>query len=751
VTLRSILSTILGNKYGLDARDNPVWNRRDGSQIVLDSSTAGVPSVYTQTAAGLAAQYDILASATASALTNSGYLYPTVNDISASAANSAAIQLAIATYGRASIIAKPGDVVYHQDTLLLPARAALSLSSGVRLQQYSSTAGRITSIRLGNVERFGSRGINGFIVIAHTSVSAISYGAVKVVKSGGNYTFSYSGPGDSTYGTGVTLTTSGKATLIAAGGAVLLMRSALSAYPLSDGTYTQSIIVVPSQMPARACTLARASTTVTVTETAHGRKSGDLVMIFGTASADGMFRILTVPTTDTYTYTDPTGSGTGAAYAYANADVEMNFGAGASVWSDTGNAASGFDSMLMHLVLTNGLVINNGIFKNRGTAKYAGNLQGVTRVRINNPYFDNTCSDGFTCQGGAFDVRIVGSAGGSLVDNLHGIGASPEDTYAIQRPAENGTNGIDGYYVQVKAVNQVIDAVRIFGGKSNSGGVSAYMDNIEVDVSGNFTGNAGAFSIIEDTGTPNLLDSVGMELGKVKAAVNPTSAPNVFFVPVAISAATSPNNIDKLEVSGSYTFSNTATHGYSPAFIVHSSGVINTVTTSGVNVTDLKVGGGTQFAGVYSRKGGTIGTVNINGGRVVGCTRIVSIDASLVQSGEYFIRDVSTSGTDYGLSGSSWPLSASFSNISGQIFTHLFNCGIAAPATKCVIAGFGPLPVKTVNLGGAGANVSVTGGLSVDGTKLAPNAGDIYYNTNAAYSAGIGTYAYGTAATRIAA
>jgi hypothetical protein len=63
MALRQILTTLAGVKAGLDSLGNWVLNRRDGSQIVLDAdATTGVPSVYTRTAAGTEAQYDLLTS-----------------------------------------------------------------------------------------------------------------------------------------------------------------------------------------------------------------------------------------------------------------------------------------------------------------------------------------------------------------------------------------------------------------------------------------------------------------------------------------------------------------------------------------------------------------------------------------------------------------------------------------------------------------------------------------------------------------
>lgn len=69
MTLRQILTTMAGVRAGVDYLGNLVLNRKDGSQIVLDANaTTGVPSVYTQTAAGVAAQYDMLTSAQAAAV-----------------------------------------------------------------------------------------------------------------------------------------------------------------------------------------------------------------------------------------------------------------------------------------------------------------------------------------------------------------------------------------------------------------------------------------------------------------------------------------------------------------------------------------------------------------------------------------------------------------------------------------------------------------------------------------------------------
>jgi hypothetical protein len=277
------------------------------------------------------------------------------------------------------------------------------------------------------------------------------------------------------------------------------------------------------------------------------------------------------------------------------------------------------------------------------------------------------------------------------------------------------------------------------------------MDNIDVVINGNFTGTAGAFSIIEDTGTSALLDSIGLEVGRVNVRVDVESAPNIMWSPTSMSAATAPNTIDSLTLSGSYKWSNTnGALGYSPAFFTHMSVNITNFEANGVTVTDLKAGG-TRFAGVLSRKGGVITKGAIRGGRVVGTTRVLSLDNAIAQSGIFEVAGVDCSDVDYVTAGNSWVNAISFSNITGQVNTALYNNTAAAPATKAKISGYGELVNKSVNITGAGANASVNGSLLVDGTKLAPNIADTFYNTNAVYGAGVGMYVMGaTATTRVA-
>ena len=64
MSLRQIVRTIAGAAFGTDREGNPVANRRDGSQIVLDAdASTGVPSIYTRTASGTEAQYPGLTTA----------------------------------------------------------------------------------------------------------------------------------------------------------------------------------------------------------------------------------------------------------------------------------------------------------------------------------------------------------------------------------------------------------------------------------------------------------------------------------------------------------------------------------------------------------------------------------------------------------------------------------------------------------------------------------------------------------------
>lgn len=75
--------------------------------------------------------------------------------------------------------------------------------------------------------------------------------------------------------------------------------------------------VAGSEMPGRATgTYSRSTTTVTVTQTAHGRAVGSWVYFDATAGTapDGAFQIATVPTADTFTFTH-TASGTDSAQA----------------------------------------------------------------------------------------------------------------------------------------------------------------------------------------------------------------------------------------------------------------------------------------------------------------------------------------------------------------------------------------------------------------------------------------------------
>lgn len=52
MTLRQIITTVSGRRYGMDVLGNPVWNRNDGSQLVIDvNSATGEASITTTTSA----------------------------------------------------------------------------------------------------------------------------------------------------------------------------------------------------------------------------------------------------------------------------------------------------------------------------------------------------------------------------------------------------------------------------------------------------------------------------------------------------------------------------------------------------------------------------------------------------------------------------------------------------------------------------------------------------------------------------
>lgn len=58
--LRQVIRTLAGVVHGLDVKGNPVWNRKDGSQIVLDADdTTGSPFVQTTTKTGTQANFTI--------------------------------------------------------------------------------------------------------------------------------------------------------------------------------------------------------------------------------------------------------------------------------------------------------------------------------------------------------------------------------------------------------------------------------------------------------------------------------------------------------------------------------------------------------------------------------------------------------------------------------------------------------------------------------------------------------------------
>lgn len=180
------------------------------------------------------------------------------------AQNTEKIQAALNKGGLVCLYAAPGCTLLIDDTLIIPSQTKLQVSPAITMK--GSSSDHRVMLRLGNIAHTGSRtsGWN-FQPICHSPVSAESIGTVKLVKSGGNWGLSYMGPGDSTYGTTVTITASQKVTLSAPGGAKFYGR--FNVYTLADGTYTQNVKAIPTVMPPKSATVTR---TVGVTKTAYG-------------------------------------------------------------------------------------------------------------------------------------------------------------------------------------------------------------------------------------------------------------------------------------------------------------------------------------------------------------------------------------------------------------------------------------------------------------------------------------------------
>ena len=310
MTLRQILTTMAGVRAGLDYRGNLVLNRKDGSQIVLDANaTTGVPSVYTQTAAGAAAQYDMLTSAQAAAVAK----VPAVaaNSSSSGFANSDAIQTYLVAGNVVYIPPGLGDV-YCGKTLKVPCNGSLIVGAGTWLKKIPS----VQAYHLvHNVSAQCGSYVNG---------TTISGGFLTIIDPGHSYKV-----GDVVYCENfkTNLTLNGAKTVTAVVEGVSWTFAASGANP---GNTAVQVMFHSIYNPLSYTNFVRnASNVVTVTETGHKRQAGDAVWIAGLAtdtSFNGAYAIVSVVDGVSWTYASvgSAGSPTGTAHLLGDYEITVD-------------------------------------------------------------------------------------------------------------------------------------------------------------------------------------------------------------------------------------------------------------------------------------------------------------------------------------------------------------------------------------------------------------------------------------------
>lgn len=719
-----------------------------------------------------------------------------------------------------------GDCLIN-DTLIIPSRTKITFSPLINLKG-DDTVPHFTMLRIGNVGLTGSRTSSwNFQPICHSAVTSQSTGTVKLVKSGSNWTLSYKGQLDATYGSTQTITTSSKLTLIATGGAKLYGR--FSVGTLTDGTYTQDIKAIPTVTPPKSATVTRAigkTTTVygnfsntstsvtslsspllpgyaiaatgyitagtvvafsdrkggyagtavltnaataggsniaitvtrynvvTVTETAHGRKAGDVVMMFDDANFAGLFRIDKVVDTNTYTYKD-VGSyiGSGSVTVYGSADVEIEFQKGARITSSSLTESVYTEGYLSYALMVNRFKVTGGIWRNL-SGKYCMCLQGVNDVTFENPVFDTTVSDGFTCQGSGYDLRYIKPFGRSVGDNMFGIGTAAEDKTAIQSYLDLGSNGISGITIEDLSFREmVLEPIRLFGA------ACCTVDNVSVkNVRGTMQVASRATSpviqLLQDSATPGILAGGYSNFGTVILEnIYLTHTPDAYTVPIQAtgSDATRKMYVDKLSVRNSKLF-------YDPLGSTWTAGFMSLVRTTKCIISNLVI----KDNECYVMSGGAsnnalfvdnteLRSVSIIGGIYRGTDEVMRLSGSSPQAARIVVDGgyLDNNGQVVTFEAASAGYSLSVQNLSGNVYNNkILNAAGITPTATCA------LDFKNNALGNNTADITTgttwraNGDIWVDGNRLTPQKGDTFYNTSTTYnsSSGVGVYMMGTSA-----
>lgn len=492
---------------------------------------------------------------------------------------------------------------------------------------------------------------------------------------------------------------------------------------------------------------------VTVTETAHNRKAGDVIIVFDDSNFAGLFRVDKVTDVNTYTYKD-VGSyiGTGTVTVYGSADIEIEFLKGAKITSSVLTESIYTEGYLSYALMVNRFKVTGGIWKNL-SGKYCMCLQGVNDVRIDSPVFDTTISDGFTCQGSGYEILYKKPYGRSVGDNMFGIGTAAEDKTAVQTCLDLGSNGISGITIEDLSYKEmVLEPIRFFGASCCS------VDNVSVkNIRGSMQVASRATSpvvqLLQDSATPGIISGGYANFGTfVLEGIMNAQTPDAYTLPIQASGSSASRTmyVDKISINNckiyydplgvAWTSSNFMSLFRSTKCIIGNVVLNNNeaYVVSGGASNNLMFVDNTELRSLY-----------VTGGIYRSLDEVLRLSGSSPQAARIVINGgyCDNLGQIVTLESASSPFALSVQNMTGNVYNNkILNAAGVTPTSTCV------LNFQNNALGNNTADITTgttwqaNGNIWVDGTRLTPQKGDTFYNTNAAYGTGVGVYIYGTAA-----
>lgn len=488
---------------------------------------------------------------------------------------------------------------------------------------------------------------------------------------------------------------------------------------------------------------------VTVTETAHNRSVGDLVMFVESTGSNftGLFRIISVTDANTYVYHDQ-GSyigSTSTVYAFSSHSIKIECLVGARIESRDSDAAVYTESYLNYFYLVNRFTVQGGIWKNF-KGKYCGNLQAITLGEFDGLFFDNTCSDGFTCQGSMYDTVIRNTSGNSFGDNIHGCGTAGENSTIIQSSADLGFNSIDNIlFDNIRFHNQSLEPIRFFGSYNSN------INNITVrNISGSFAASGTIVGIMQDSGTGGLIQGSNANFSNITIENASAQVPpgNTYNVVSCNGVSINTCYVKSLTLTDCVTkFDQLGATLASFLGAVSTTAVNFGLLTLNNNYMHIISGNISTFVAIQNC---TNITVTINGGQAIGLSDLVHWGTADVSNAVITINNVAVSvlGRIADVGSSGVVISAlTISNCTGQTYTELANVHGGTSTVPCKIKAINNSTSSNV-IGLTTSNYISASGVSIDGAKVTTiEPGNTFYNTNALYGTGVGTYICGTSTT----